>query len=105
MPAASSFLRSSSTSRCRFVAFAEFLLNGLELLAQIEFALVLRELSLHLVLNPAAQFDQFQFARQVAVQFVEAHHAVELLRAAAGAPRGRARAACRPRNRQGGRVR
>ena len=79
MPAPSSFLRSSSISRVDVVAFAEFLLNGLQLLAQIEFALVLRKLPLHLRLDPAAQFHQFQFARQVAVDFAQPRLAVQLL--------------------------
>ena len=61
------------------VAFAEFLLDGLQLLAQVEFALVLRQLSLHLRLDSAAQFHQFEFARQVAVDFAEPRLAVELL--------------------------
>ena len=65
MPAASSFLRRSSTSRWRIVAFAQFLLNGLQLLAQIELALALGELSLHLRLDAAAQFDQLQLAREM----------------------------------------
>ena len=54
------------------VAFAEFLLDGLELLAQIELALALRELALHLGLNLLAQFQQFYFARQLLVDVFEA---------------------------------
>ena len=61
------------------VAFAEFLLDGLELLAQVELALVLGQLSLHLGLYPAAQFDEFELARQVAVDLAEPRFTVELL--------------------------
>ena len=56
----------------RLVAFAQFFLDGLQLLAQIELALALRELPLHLRLNAAAQLEQFQLARQVAVDLVRA---------------------------------
>ncbi len=39
----------------------------------------MRQLSLHLGLYPAAQFDQFELARQIAVDFAEPRLAVELL--------------------------
>ena len=59
----------------RIVALAQFLLDGLQLLAQIELALALRKLALHLRLDLPAQFEQFQFARQVAVDLVQARAA------------------------------
>ena len=48
------------------------------MLAQIELALVLRELALHLRLNASAQLHQFQFAREMAMDFVEARAPVGL---------------------------
>ncbi len=61
----------------RVVTFAEFLLDGLQLLAQIKLALVLGKLPLHLVLNARTEFDQFELAREVAVNLIEPRHAVE----------------------------
>ena len=60
-----------------FVGLAELFLDGLELLAQVEFALALRELALHLGLDAAAQLEQFELAGEVAVDFVEALPAIE----------------------------
>ena len=71
MPAASIFSRSSSTVAAAVVAFPQLLLDGLQLLAQIEVALRLRELTLHLRLNLVAQLDELEFARQVLVDVLE----------------------------------
>ncbi len=60
-----------------FVGLAELFLDGFQLLAQVEFALGLRELALHLGLNAAAEFKQLELAREVAVDFVEALAAIE----------------------------
>jgi hypothetical protein len=77
--------RFSSRSHCFFdflaqlldfglgvVDFAEFLLNRFHLLAQQVFALVLAYLLLNLLINFAAQFEDFEFLRQLADQNLEA---------------------------------
>ena len=87
------------------VAFAEFLLDGLELLAQVELALVLRQLSLHLGLDAAAQFDQFEFARQIAVDFAEPRLAVELFQQVLALGVSQEGQRCRQCNRPAGPVR
>ncbi len=79
MPAASSFCAQLFHVAAGVVAFAQLLLDGLQLLAQIELALALRKLALHLRLNAAAQFQQFQLAREVAVDLVRRARAVGLL--------------------------
>ncbi len=60
-------------------AFAELLLDGLELLAEIELALALRELALHLGLDAASQLHQLEFARELEQNLIEPHQAVGLL--------------------------
>ena len=63
----------------RLVALAQFLLDGLELLAQVELALALRKLALDLRLDLAAQFEQFGLAGQVAMHLAGARFHVQLL--------------------------
>ena len=63
----------------RVVAFAQFLLDGLQLLAQVELPLALGKLPLHLGLNPVAQVEQFQLAREMAVDHGQARLPVGLL--------------------------
>ena len=62
-----------------FVTLAEFLLDGFELFAQIEFALALRELPLHFGLDLLAQQQQFHLAGQLLVDVFEALDGVVLL--------------------------
>ena len=59
------------------IALAEFLLNCFELLAQVELALVLGELSLDLRLNAGAQLHQFQFAGKMPVHLAQSFGSVE----------------------------
>ena len=51
--------------RLGIVGFAQFLLNGLHLLAQQEFTLALVDLLLHLLVNLVAQLEHFLFLRQL----------------------------------------
>ena len=59
------------------VAFAQLLLNGPHLLAEVEFLLVLVEFGLHLGLNLLPQFQQFELAVQDRGQFFDARPHVE----------------------------
>ena len=61
------------------LAFAEFLLNGFELFAQIKLALALRQRVLHLRLNLLTEFEQLDLARQLAVDELETRAGVGLL--------------------------
>ena len=63
----------------RFVPFAQFLLDGLQLFAQVELPLALGKLALHLRLNPAAQLQQFELAGEVAVDLAQPDAAIQLL--------------------------
>ena len=56
-----------------FVLLAQFLLDGLHLLAQVVFALRLLHLVLHFGLDLVAQLLDFQFLRQVLVDLLQAH--------------------------------
>src|ERR1051326_6257229 len=71
MPAASIFDRSSS------VAFAELLLNRLELLAQKVFALVLADFRLHLGLDFGAELEDLELLDQNAIERVHPRAYVE----------------------------
>ena len=61
-------MRSSSTSADAVVGFAQFLLNGLHLLAQQKLALALVHLLLNLLVNLVAQFEHFLFLGKLADQ-------------------------------------
>ena len=65
-------MRSSSISALRVVDFAEFLLNGLHLLAQKILALVLADLLLNLLVDLAAEFEHFHFLGEFADQRFQA---------------------------------
>ena len=65
-------MRSSSISACGVVDFAQFLLNGLHLFAQQVFALVLADLFLNLLVDLAAEFENFQFLGEFADQHFQA---------------------------------
>ena len=56
----------------------ELLLDRFHLLAQVELALALGKLTLHLRLDAPSQLEQFQLARQVPMDLVEAGLRVEL---------------------------
>ena len=73
MPADSIFCRSSSMSRVAFVLLAQFLLDGLHLLAQVVLALRLLHAVLHFALNLVAQLLHFQLLRQMLVDLVQPH--------------------------------
>ena len=105
MPAVSSLARRSSISRVPSSPSPEFLLDGLELLAEIELALALRELALHLGLDAAAQFHQLELAREVEQNLVEPRQAVGLFEQLLPLHDAPGRAGCRPRNRPAGPVR
>ena len=77
IPDSSTFLRSSSTSVCAVVGFAQFLLNRLHLLAQQEFALALVHLLLHLLVNLVAQLEDFLFFGKLVDQRFQALANVE----------------------------
>src|ERR1700710_628314 len=62
------------------VPFAKLLLYGLELLAQIEFALALRELTLHFRLDLLTELEQFDFTRELLVDVFEAFPGIGLLK-------------------------
>ena len=59
------------------VVFAEFLLDGLELLAEEVLALVLADLRLHLRLDLRPELEDLEFLDQDAVQRVHARTDVE----------------------------
>ena len=67
------FCRSSSVSRCAFILLTQFLLDGLHLLAQVVLALRLLDAVLHFGLDLVAQLLDFQFLRQMLVDFFQAH--------------------------------
>ncbi len=60
------------------VAFAQFFLDRLQLLAQIKLALALRKLPLHLRLNLLPQLQQFHFARELLIDELQPRSRVVL---------------------------
>ena len=88
-----------------FVALAELLLDGLQLLAQIELALALRELALHLRLDAAAQLQQLALAREVAQTSLRRARPSVCSSSFWRSPVRPGRADCRRRNRPVGRLR
>ena len=61
------------------VGLAQFLLDGLHLLAQVVLALALRDLVLDVGLNLGAELQHFHFPRQLPVQALQAHFQIEAL--------------------------
>ena len=72
MPAASIFCRSSSASRV-VLLLAQFLLDGLHLLAQVVLALRLLHPILHFALNLVAELLNFKLLGQVLVDLLQAN--------------------------------
>ena len=60
-------------SRCAFVLLTQFLLDGLHLLAQVVLALRLLHPVLHFGLDLVAQLLDFEFLRQMLVDFFQPH--------------------------------